>query len=96
MPMKIERRKPVNLFRIKRKWRIRDHIPLVAVAKYAALTLAGILLFRTGQAQALAERGYEAFGGEVFALFFPLFYWMVSRIIRDILGMRGKKTWWQN
>ncbi|NBJ87899.1 hypothetical protein D5270_00155 [Acutalibacter sp. 1XD8-36] len=94
--MKIERREPVNLFRKQNHWRLRDHIRLAVVVKYAALTLAGILLFRAGQARALAERGYEAFGGEVFALFFPLFYWMMSRIIRDILGMRGKKTWWQN
>lgn len=96
MPMKIERREPVNLFRKQNHWRLRDHIRLAVVVKYAALTLAGILLFRAGQARALAERGYEAFGGEVFALFFPLFYWMMSRIIRDILGMRGEKTWWQN
>ena len=96
MQMKIERCEPVNIFRKQRKWRIRGHIPLAAVAKYAALTLVGVLLFRAGQAHALAERGYEALGGEAFALFLPVFYWMMSRIIRDILGMRGKKTWWQN
>jgi len=96
MQMKIERRAPTNLFRQERKGRLRDHIRLAAIAKYTALTLAGFLLFRAGQAHALAERGYEALGGEVFALFLPVFYWMMSRIIRDILGMRGKKTWWQN
>ena len=93
--MKIERRAPTNLFRQERKWRLRDHIRIAAVAKYAALTLAGFLLFRAGQARALAERGYEALGGEVFALFLPIFYWTVSRIIRDTLRMRGKKSWWQ-
>ena len=36
-----------------------------AVLKYAALTVAGVLLFRWGQGYALAERGYEAIGGEV-------------------------------
>lgn len=92
MPMKIERRAPTNLFRQERKWRLRDHIRIAAVAKYAALTLAGFLLFRAGQARALAERGYEALGGEVFALFLPIFYWMISRIIRDALGIKGKKT----
>lgn len=94
MPMKIDRRESVNLFRINRKWRIRDHIPLAAVAKYAALTLVGVLLFRAGQAHALAERGYEALGGEVFALFLPVLYWMMSRVLRDTLGVRGTKTWW--
>lgn len=92
--MKIERHEPVNLFRMKRKWRLRDHIPLAAVAKYAVLTLIGILLFRTGQARALAERGYEALGGEVFALFLPVLYWMVTRVARDILNIKeGKGTW---
>ena len=94
MQMKIERCEPVNIFRKQRKWRIRDHIPLAAVAKYAALTLVGVLLFRAGQAHALAERGYEALGGEVFALFLPVLYWMMSRVLRDTLGVRGTKTWW--
>ena len=94
MPMKIERRAPTNLFRQERKWRLREHIRIAAVAKYAALTLAGFLLFRAGHAQALAERGYEALGGEVFALFLPVFYWMVLRVIRDTLNIRRKKTWW--
>lgn len=91
MPMKIERRAPTNLFRQERKGRLRDHIRLAAIAKYAALTLAGFLLFRAGQARALAERGYEALGGEAFALFLPGFYWMISRIIRDTLGIKGEK-----
>ena len=95
MPMKIERRAPTNLLRQERKWRLRDHIRIAAVAKYAALTVAGILLFRAGQARALAERGYEALGGEAFALFLPVFYWMVSRVVRDTLGMSGRKTWWE-
>ena len=45
------------------------------VAKYAALTVAGVLLFRAGAAYALTERGYKAIGGEVFALFLPVFYY---------------------
>ena len=94
MQMKIERRESVNIFRKKRKWRLRDHIPLAAVAKYAALTLVGVLLFRAGQARALAERGYEALGGEVFALLLPVLYWMVVRVARDILNIKeGKGTW---
>ena len=93
--MKIDRREPVNLFRVKRKRRLRDHIPMAAVAKYAALTLVGFLLFRAGQAHALAERGYEALGGEAFALFLPALYWMVSRVARDILNARKDKGAWQ-
>lgn len=88
MQMKIDRRQPSNIFRKKRKWRLRDHIPPAAVVKYAALTLVGVLLFRAGQAHALIERGYEALGGEVFALFLPVLYWMVARIVRDILSAR--------
>lgn len=95
MQMKIERRAPTNLFRQERKWRLRDHIRIAAVAKYAALTLAGFLLFRAGQTRALAERGYEALGGEVFALLLPVLYWMVVRVARDILNIKeGKGTWW--
>lgn len=94
MQMKIERCEPVNIFRKQRKWRIRDHIPLAAVVKYATLTLVGVLLFRAGQAHALAERGYEALGGEVFALLLPVLYWMVVRVARDILNIKeGKGTW---
>lgn len=95
MQMKIERREPINLFRTKRKRRLRERIPLAAVAKYAALTVAGVLLFRAGQARALAERGYEALGGEVFALLLPVFYWMVTRVIRDTLDVRGEKSTWR-
>lgn len=53
------------------------------VAKYAALTVAGILLFRVGAAYALAERGYKAIGGEVFALFLPIFFYIASVTVWD-------------
>lgn len=95
MQMKIERRQPSNIFCKKRKWRLRDHLPIRTVAKYAALTIAGVLHFRAGQAHALAERGYEALGGEVFALFLPVLYWMVERVVRDTLGARGGKGTWR-
>ena len=55
------------------------------VAKYAALTVAGVLLFRTGAAYALTERGYKAIGGEVFALFLPVFYYTISATVRDYI-----------
>ena len=53
------------------------------VAKYAALTVAGVLLFRAGAAYALTERGYKAIGGEVFALFLPVFFYVASVTVRD-------------
>ena len=51
----------------------------------AALTIAGIMLFREGAARALAYRGYFAVGGEVFALFLPVFYYCLSRTVRDLI-----------
>ena len=54
-----------------------------AVLKYAALTAAGVLLFRWGQEYALAERGYEAIGGEALLLGLPLFWYLTETTIRD-------------
>ena len=64
MPMKIERRAPTNLFRQERKWRLRDHIRIAAVAKYAALTLAGVLhgcayMGEKGQGVTLRSLGFS-------------------------------------
>lgn len=89
MQIKIERREQVNLYRRQKERRFCDHIPVAAIVKYIVLAIVGFLLFRAGQACALVERGYEALGGEVFTLFLPGFYWMASRIARDILDMRG-------
>ena len=89
MQIKLERRQPVSFYRRQERRRLWERIPVAAIVKYTALTLVGVLLFRAGQAHALAERGYEALGGEVFALFLPGFYRMVSRVIRDALDMRG-------
>lgn len=60
-------------------------INLRPIVKYAVLTAVGILLFRVGAAIALAERGYSAIGGEVFALFIPVFYWIFAKMIRDFI-----------
>lgn len=54
-----------------------------AVLKYAALTAAGVLLFRWGQGYALAERGYKAIGGEALLLGLPLFWYLTETTIRD-------------
>lgn len=43
------------------------------------------MLFREGAARALAYRGYFAVGGEVFALFLPVFYYCLSRTVRDLI-----------
>lgn len=55
------------------------------IAKYAVLTLAGIILFRAGAAYALTERGYSAVGGEAFALFLPVFYALFSGVGRGYI-----------
>lgn len=91
--MKIERRAPrpilCKLPHTPNRFWIRNAV------KYAILTGIGFLLFRTGQAHALIERGYEALGGEIFALFLPVLYWIVSRTVRDILSTRREKgAWW--
>ena len=59
---------------------------LTCCVKYATLTIAGILLFRAGADRAFAERGYIAVGGEVFALFLPVFYYCLSRTVRDLIA----------
>lgn len=56
---------------------------ILTVAKYAALTLAGIILFRAGAAYALTERGYSAVGGEAVALLLPVLWYLISQTVRD-------------
>lgn len=51
---------------------------------YILLTIAGIILFRIGSDIAYAERGYKAIGGEMFALFLPVYYLAISSTIKDI------------
>ena len=67
---------------------------LKTLIKYAVLTLIGILLFQIGAAQALAFRGYHAIGGEVFFLFIPVFYWIISTMIRDFKKKKKKEKEW--
>lgn len=71
-----EKREPVW-----RRWRLNGW----TVAKYAALTVAGALLFRAGAAYAFGCRGYAAVGGEIFALFLPIIYYAVSTTVRDVI-----------
>ena len=92
--MKIDRREPVNIYRKRREEQPGKRVRPTTIVKYAVLTLIGILLFKAGHAQALLERGYEALGGEVCALFLPVFHWMVSHIARgtiDIITFKKKE-----
>lgn len=56
---------------------------LRVAAKYATLSIGGILLYLFVAKYALAERGYFAVGGEVFFLLLPVLYYTVTTIIRD-------------
>lgn len=61
----------------------RAKVSRATIALYAALTAAGILLFRADAAVAYMERGYNAVGGEVFALFLPVFYYIISQFVGE-------------
>ena len=82
-----------------RKIAQRRPVPVWAIVRYAALTIAGIMLFREGAARALAYRGYFAVGGEVFALFLPVFYYCLpgrsgtlSRTLRTASSRNMRRT----
>ena len=84
-PITIERRGAGQTRAYRPKGRTLDRARIRAVVKYVALTAAGILLFKAGQASALTERGYAAVGGEGFALLLPAFYYLISRAVRDMI-----------
>ena len=46
--------------------------------KYAILTVLGIIGYQMAAAYAYEVRGYKAVGGEVFTLFLPVFYYLIS------------------
>lgn len=85
-PIKIERRESVRPRRKRQGFPWYERAEVWGVAKYAALTLAGIMLFRAGQARGLIDRGYAAVGGEVFALFLPAYYFIISKLVRDVIA----------
>ena len=61
------------------------------ILKYAALTLLGFILFKMAAKQARHDRGYAAIGGEAFFLFLPVFYYLISKTVRDWLDdLRNK------
>lgn len=62
---------------------------------YAMLAGIGVVLFRLGHAYATRERGYIAFGGEIFFLLLPLFAWLfwntAKDTIRDVADLMRSK-----
>ena len=82
-----------------RKIAQRRPVPVWAIVKYAALTIAGIMLFREGAARALAYRGYFAVGGEVSPsssrysiIAFPGRSGTLSRILRTASSRNMRRT----
>lgn len=65
---------------------------LRVAAKYATLTIGGILLYLLVAKYALAERSYFAVGGEAFFLLLPVLYYIITTMIRDsIRDIKDKK-----
>lgn len=77
----LERDKPAPRRRVRRV-----RVNVWTIAKYAALTLAGIVLFRAGAVYGLKERGYSAVGGEAFALLLPVFWYAAEKTVRDFIA----------
>lgn len=55
------------------------------MARYAFLTVAGVLLYKLGAVYAMQERGYFAVGGEALALLLPVMYYCAAATVRDIM-----------
>ncbi len=53
--------------------------------KYAILTVLGIIGYQMAAAYAYEVRGYKAVGGEVFTLFLPVFYYLISSTVKDFI-----------
>lgn len=81
----MERDKPALRRRSKKHTRRRVRLNGWTVAKYAADRGRGPAVSSGCLAYALTERGYKAIGGEVFALFLPVFYYTISATVRDYI-----------
>lgn len=68
-----------------KKVHLRRRIDFRPILKYAALALVGFLMFKLGAVQARIDRGYSAIGGEALFLLLPLFYYLISKTVRDWL-----------
>lgn len=56
-----------------------------AFVKYIILSVIGAILYIMAAKYAFIERGYFAVGGEAFMLLLPVFYCLVSSLIRDVM-----------
>lgn len=69
----------------------RPKVDIWPILKYLGLSLLGFIFFCMAAKQARLERGYSAMGGEAVFLFLPLFYYLISKIVRDWLDdLRNK------
>ncbi|MBD5111828.1 MAG: hypothetical protein HDT42_04750 [Ruminococcaceae bacterium] len=57
-----------------------------ALLKYITLAILGIVMFVWTSRAALPERPNGGIGGEAVLLGLPLFWWLVERTARDLLG----------
>ncbi len=53
-------------------------------AKWGAICGGSLWLYWQASGMALAERGYQSYGGEVLLLTLPLLYYIIERIARDM------------
>ncbi len=53
------------------------------IVKYAILTAVGILIYLVAADYANEWRGYKAYGGEVFLLLLPVFYYLASQAYHE-------------
>lgn len=56
------------------------------ILKYAILSVLGMVLCFAGTKIAYMERGYFAIGGETLVLLLPVFYYIVSTMVRDVIA----------
>ena len=86
----MEKVKYIKVGQAPKRWRVSLRTWLArlngwTVAWYAALTVAGVLLYKLGAAYAMRERGYYAVGGEALFLLLPVIYYCAAATIRDII-----------
>lgn len=55
------------------------------ILKYLGLFFLGFIMFKVAAIYARIDRGYSAIGGEALFLFLPVFYYLISKTVRDWL-----------
>lgn len=63
-----------------------------AILKYITLAILGVVMFVWVNRAALPERPGGGIGGEVVLLGLPLFWWLIERTAKDLLG-EFKRMW---